>query len=89
MAAGKPVVASRVGGIPEMVDDGETGFLVESEDEAGLADRLAKLLGDQQSCLRMGRRGHEIALGRFTPEAVAEMTVQAYRTALMRSPCDV
>lgn len=85
MAAGKPVVASRVGGVPEMVDDGETGFLVESEDEAALADRLARVLDDQQLCLRMGRRGHEIALARFTPEAVAEMTVDAYRTALMRS----
>lgn len=85
MASGKPVVASRVGGVPEMVDDGETGFLVDSEDEAALADRLARLLDDQQLCLRMGRRGHDIALARFTPESVAEMTVDAYRTALMRS----
>jgi glycosyltransferase involved in cell wall biosynthesis len=83
MAAGKPVVASRVGGVPEMVDDGETGFLVESEDEATLADRLVKVMDDQQLCLRMGRRAHEVALARFTPEAVAEMTVQAYRTALI------
>ena len=85
MAAGKPVVASRVGGVPEMVNDGETGFLVESEDEVALADRLVKVLDDERLCARMGRRGHEIALARFTPEAVAEMTVQAYRTALMRS----
>ncbi len=84
MAAGKPVVASRVGGVPEMVDDGHTGFLVESEDEAALADRLARVLDDQHLCLRMGSRAHEIALTRFTPEAVAESTVQAYRTALMR-----
>jgi glycosyltransferase involved in cell wall biosynthesis len=84
MAAGKPVVASHVGGVPEMVDDGETGFLVESEDEATLADRLARVLEDQHLCLRMGRAGHEIALTRFTPETVAEMTVQAYRTALTR-----
>jgi glycosyltransferase involved in cell wall biosynthesis len=85
MAAGKPVVASRVGGVPEMVDDGETGFLVDSEDEVALADRLVTVLDDQQLCLRMGRRGHEIALARFAPEAVAEMTVDAYRTAMMRS----
>ncbi len=85
MAAGKPVVASRVGGVPEMVDDGETGFLVESEDEATLADRLVRVLRDQHLCLRMGRTGHEIALTRFRPETVAEMTVQAYRTALARS----
>lgn len=85
MAAGKPVVASRVGGVPEMVQDGRSGFLVDSEDESALADRLATVLGDQQLSLRMGRHGHDIALSRFTPQAVAEMTVDAYRTALMRS----
>jgi len=82
MAAGKPVVASRVGGVPEMVDDGETGFVVESEDEAKLADRLLTLLEDQDLSLRMGRRGHEVALAGFTPDAVAETTVKAYQTAL-------
>jgi glycosyltransferase involved in cell wall biosynthesis len=82
MAAGKPVVASRVGGVQEMVDDGETGFLLESEDEATLADRLVKLLVDQELCLRLGRRGHEVALHRFGAAAVAEMTVEAYRKAL-------
>ncbi len=82
MAAGKPVVASRVGGVQEMVDDGETGFLVDSEDEAALADRMVKLLADQELCLRMGQRGHEVALERFTAAAVAEMTVDAYRKAM-------
>ena len=82
MAAGKPVVATRVGGVPEMVSDGETGFVVESGDVAGLADRLLTLLDDQDLCLRMGRRGHEVAVGRFAPEAVARLTAEAYRTAL-------
>jgi glycosyltransferase involved in cell wall biosynthesis len=82
MAAGKPVVASRVGGVPEMVHDGETGFLVESGDESALADRLLTLLKDQDLCLRMGKRAHEVARGRFTPEGVARLTAEAYRTAL-------
>lgn len=82
MAAGKPVIASRVGGVPEMVDDDESGFLVESDDEATLADRMVKLLADQALCLRLGRRGHEIALERFTAAAVAEKTVHAYRMAM-------
>lgn len=82
MAAGKPVVASRVGGVPEMVADGETGFLVESGDEDMLADRLARVLDDQRLCLRMGRLGHEVALARFAPEAIAELTVRAYQKAL-------
>ena len=82
MAAGKPVVASRVGGVPEMVRDGETGFVVESGDESALADRLLTLLKDQDLCLRMGGRGHEVALDRFTPDGVAGLTAEAYRTAL-------
>ena len=85
MAAGKPVVASRVGGIPDMVQDGVSGFLMDSEDEVALADRLRAVLDDQSLCLRMGSRGHAIAMDRFTPETVAAATVDAYHTALMRS----
>jgi glycosyltransferase involved in cell wall biosynthesis len=81
MAAGKPVVATRVGGVPEMINDGENGFVVESEDETALAERMLTLLNDQDLCLRMGARGHELALCRFNSEAVARQTVQAYRTA--------
>jgi glycosyltransferase involved in cell wall biosynthesis len=84
MAAGKPVAAARVGGVPEMVIDGDTGFLVDPEDEAALAERLLTLLEDQDLCLRMGRRGHELALQRFAPDAVAQQTVEAYRIALDR-----
>ena len=67
MAAGKPVVASRVGGIPEMVSDGVSGFLVEPEDEDALAERMQRLLEDQDLCLGMGLRGHDLALERFAP----------------------
>jgi glycosyltransferase involved in cell wall biosynthesis len=81
MAAGKPVIATRVGGVPEMVNDGENGFVVESEDETALAERMLTLLNDQDLCLRMGARAHELALYRFNPEAVARKTVQAYRIA--------
>ncbi len=88
MAAGKPVVATRVGGIPEMVGDGETGFLVESGDESTLASRMLTLLEDQELCLRMGRRAHEAARDRFAPDAVAERTVEAYRTAVERRQPD-
>jgi glycosyltransferase involved in cell wall biosynthesis len=82
MAAGKPVVASRVGGIPELISDGESGFLVDPEDEDGLAIRMTRLLEDQELCLRMGLSGHQRALQRFAPDAVAAQTVQAYRTAM-------
>jgi glycosyltransferase involved in cell wall biosynthesis len=82
MAAGKPVVASRVGGIPEMVEDGVSGFLVEPGDEAMLADRIVKLLVDQDLALRLGERAHAIATSRFAAAAVAKQTVEAYRKAL-------
>ena len=88
MAAGKPVVASRVGGVPEMVNDGESGFVVESEDETALAERMVTLLNDQDLCVRMGARGHELALARFNPEAVARQTVEAYRIALSSQQLD-
>ena len=84
MAAGKPVVSSRVGGVSEMVVDGETGFLMGSEDETTLADRLLTVLRDQDLCLDMGRRAHDVARQRFSPDAVAARTVEAYRAALGR-----
>jgi glycosyltransferase involved in cell wall biosynthesis len=83
MAAGKPVVASDVGGVTEMVGDGETGFVVSPGDVAALALRMLTLLDDRDLSQRMGKRGHEVALHRFAPEAVARATADAYRAALI------
>ena len=55
MAAGRPVVASRAGGIPETVVDGETGFLVPSGDERRLRDAILALATDTDLRERMGR----------------------------------
>jgi glycosyltransferase involved in cell wall biosynthesis len=57
MAAGKPVVASRVGGIPEYVADGETGLLVPPDDPAALADAIRTLLADPDRMTRFGLAG--------------------------------
>lgn len=81
LALGKPVVASCVGGIPELVSDGENGFLVARGDEQTFAARLAQLLNDPDLSARMGRRGHQIALERSEPQAVARQTIRAYRLA--------
>jgi glycosyltransferase involved in cell wall biosynthesis len=83
MAAGKPVVATRVGGVAEMVIDSETGFLVDSEDEAAMAERLITILDDQERCLRMGNCANKLARSRFAPNAVAQLTAEAYRSALV------
>jgi glycosyltransferase involved in cell wall biosynthesis len=65
-----------------MVEDGETGFLVESGDEVALSDRLQTLLKDEDLALRMGAHANEAARQRFMPAEVAAKTVEAYRKAL-------
>lgn len=64
-ACGVPVVATRHGGIPEAVLDGETGFLVTERDDSGLADRLEELLSNDALARKMGRRGREYVCETF------------------------
>jgi starch synthase len=84
MACGTPVVASRVGGIPEVVDDGKTGLLVPVDDdfEAGLARALDSVIGDPEAARRMGEAGRERAVGEFGWDAVARRTVRLYEEIL-------
>ncbi|MFF4503177.1 glycogen synthase [Streptomyces sp. NPDC001401] len=84
MACGTPVVASRVGGIPEVVDDGKTGLLVDVDDdfEAGLARALDQVVGDSEAARRMGEAGRERAVGEFGWDAVARRTVRLYEEIL-------
>ncbi|MET7452604.1 glycogen synthase [Streptomyces sp. NPDC005574] len=84
MACGTPVVASRVGGIPEVVDDGRTGLLVPVDDdfEAGLARALDSVIGDPEGARRMGEAGRERAVGEFGWDAVARRTVRLYEDTL-------
>jgi len=60
MAAGKPVVASSVGGIPDLVKHGENGFLVEAGDENGLSASIKKLLLDKKMRDEMGKKGRKM-----------------------------
>ena len=66
MAAGKPVVATRVGGLAESVLDGQTGILVAPRDGRAIADAIARLVGDPPMAQRMGLQGRQRALERFT-----------------------
>ena len=79
MASGTPVVASRIGGLAEVVVDGETGFLVEPGDLAALGDRLALLLSDRRLAARLGANARELVVRRFTWRACAERCLAAYR----------
>lgn len=80
MAAGRPVIASRAGGIPEVVEDGKTGLLVPPGDAGALAGALARLAGSPGELRAMGRRGREDAQARFdvgrTAAAWANVTLR-------------
>ncbi|MYW16858.1 glycogen synthase [Streptomyces sp. SID161] len=84
MACGTPVVASRVGGIPEVVADGRTGLLVDAGDgfEARLAGALDTVLADPAAARRMGEAGRARAVGEFGWDAVARRTAGLYREML-------
>ena len=70
MAAGLPVVATRVGGIPSAVSHGVTGFLVEPRDPAALAQSLDRLLSDAAVRRSMGLAGRARALDHFSAERI-------------------
>ncbi len=59
MSQGKPVVATRVGGVPYQITDGEEGYLVEHGDVNMLATRIEEVLSDQSLAAEMGRKGRE------------------------------
>jgi starch synthase len=95
MACEAAVVASAVGGIPEIVVDGETGYLVPCDPEAvasdetaarlfeaTLAERINQLVADPDLATRLGTAGRRRVLDRFTWEQVALRTVEVYRQAL-------
>jgi starch synthase len=82
MACGTPVVASRVGGIPEVVVDGETGWLVPPGDEAALARALRDALGDPARARRMGEAGRRRVEAHFSWDRIADRTLAVYRDAI-------
>ena len=82
MAAGKPVVASQVGGIPEMVEHNITGLLFEPGNVSELRDCLTQMLSDKMGRICMGRKAKEVASARYAPDAVARKTVDAYYEVL-------
>ncbi len=82
MAAGVPVVTSNRCGMPYMVRDGESGFLVDPHDPHDIARRLRQLLENGELRRSMGAKGREIALDRFHPAKVAARTREVYMQAI-------
>ena len=85
MACEVPVVASRVGGVPEVVDDGETGFLSETGDIEKIADDAARLLADEEFRRQMGRRARESAISRYNTDLVIPRYIEFYEKVLAKS----
>jgi N-acetyl-alpha-D-glucosaminyl L-malate synthase BshA len=82
MSAGVPVVASDVGGLPEVVADGKTGFLRDPDDAAGMAEAVLRLLGDDALRARFGRAGRRLAVARFGAEEGVARYERVYRGVL-------
>jgi glycosyltransferase involved in cell wall biosynthesis len=81
-AAGKPVVATSVGGIPEMIEEGTTGHMVPFGDPQALADAIGRLLADPEKAKTMGRTAKATAESRYRRSAVIEKTLAVYNQAL-------
>jgi glycosyltransferase involved in cell wall biosynthesis len=84
MATGLPVVATRVGGVPNVIDDGRTGFLVPSEDVEALRSRLAALRDDPAARRALGATARATALERFSSERMHRDYLAVYERVLAR-----
>lgn len=82
MAVGIPVVTSNRSGMPFMVSDKETGYLVEPDNTNMIAEHLARIISDPQLQDRLGRRSREIAMERFHPDKVAAKTIAVYEQVM-------
>ncbi len=85
MAYARPVVAFRIGGIPDWLADKETGYLVEPQDVGGLAEKIESLLADQELAESMGRAGRNIYLNRFASDPHLKMISELYGEAIASS----
>ena len=82
MAAARPVVARRVGALPETVLDGKTGRLIEDERPESVAAALAEILGDPVRARAMGEAGRRRAASEFSPERSVTIVEDVYRGIL-------
>ncbi len=82
MAAGKPVVATNVGGAAEVITDGSTGYIVESDDDATLAERLSQLIENKALAMRFGAEGKRVVGERFSLTRQLNETKGLYNSLL-------
>jgi glycosyltransferase involved in cell wall biosynthesis len=87
MAASRPIIATRVGGIPEIVQDGVNGLLISVGDVAGFAQAILSLARDPGLAGRMGEEGRRIVERRFTNSMYAHLVSKTY-TRILRPNSD-
>ena len=88
LVRGRPVVATRIGGIPDIVEDGESGYLVEIDRPDEIADRIDRLLSDPDRAWGMGALGRARVLERFTPERHVTRLLSVYEAVLAGRPLE-
>lgn len=86
MAAGLPVVASKVGGIPEVVRDGETGLLVPPNDPKALAEALTNLRQDKTLCKQLGRQAQSWAREHHDAHQLPDQVLRVYNQVIAEKP---
>ena len=84
MTAGLPIVATAVGGVPEMVENNETGLLVPASDPQAMADAIARILNDKKLAEQLAENGGELVSTRFSPEAYVRSMVEVYSEVISR-----
>lgn len=82
MAQGRPAIVTQAGGLPEMVDDGESGHVVPIGDHTALADRIGRLAADPERASAMGQRAREIVAERFSADQTVDRTLALYQDLL-------
>ncbi|NPV29911.1 MAG: glycosyltransferase [Firmicutes bacterium] len=85
LALGKPVIATRVGALPEVIADGETGLLVPPADSAALARAMCRILEDAAGARRLGEAGRRLVEEKFSLAQTVAETARLYRSLL--APC--
>jgi glycosyltransferase involved in cell wall biosynthesis len=85
MATSLPVVGTRVGGVPEVISDGESGLLVPPRDPAAIARAIESLLGSEELRSRFGREGQQRVVEEFHERDMVRRTVELYRDVLRRT----
>jgi glycosyltransferase involved in cell wall biosynthesis len=83
MALGKPVIASEVGGIPEVVKNNSNGILVSPGNDKALAESIIKVLSNKTDSRIMGEKGQKTVLEKFSSNAMIEKTIQIYKKILV------